>query len=137
MPLHMGCVVAVVESGVLGVERQRDIARGAVAVLGDDEFGGSRFAVAVDLGLYLVLGAIDERNDADVLLDGAQFAKVEKREAFAMACRSPSCRFPCRIWRKLTRGGTWRDSVERWPMPTTQLELAGMAWRQAHVKELE
>lgn len=82
--LRAGYVDTVVESGVFGSERQRDIARGAIAVLGDYEFGGFRFAAAVDPGSCLLLGAIDEHNDVGVLIDGAPFMKVKKRGTLAL-----------------------------------------------------
>ena len=62
----------VAEAGVLGFEEQLDGADGAVAVLGDDDFGDA----AVGGFGVVVLVAVDHHHDVCVLLDRAGFAQV-------------------------------------------------------------
>src|SRR6266498_3317291 len=59
----------VLETGEPALERQLDVADGAVALLADDDLGDAGL-----LGLVLVvdLVAVDEHDDVGVLLDGAR-----------------------------------------------------------------
>src|SRR3954462_12890949 len=69
------------EARVLALEGQRDVAKAAVAVLGDDEVGLAR-AVGV---LVVVLVAVDEHDEVGVLLDLAGLTQVGEHRALVGA----------------------------------------------------
>ena len=67
------------------LEGQRDVARGAVTVLRDDQLGRAQVGAVFALGLDLVHASVDEHDDVGVLLDGARFAKVGQHRALLAA----------------------------------------------------
>ena len=78
----------VAEKGVFGDPANFDGSRGAVALLGDDDFGFAfRIGVGVAVAFAVVVAfAVDEGDDVGVLLDGAGLAEVgEERLLFSAA----------------------------------------------------
>src|SRR5437868_3049995 len=70
----------VVEAGVIAPELELDRPGGAVAVLGDVDFGDSGLLVR-----FVVLGPKKEHDNVGVLLDGSALAKVAQDRSFVRA----------------------------------------------------
>ena len=72
------------------------IAHRAAALFGEDELGQAAdvVAIGVDVGLDVVLGAVDEADDVGVLLDGAGLAEVAELGALP-SVRDSTLRLSC------------------------------------------